>query len=88
MQEEESVYRSSHRGGSSPLAAKSHRLSNRPPLQGGGALGSYQAGVYEALAEADLHPNWVAAAGFPAVEIEGEYYWDGGLISARDRRGL
>ncbi|HEY2873853.1 MAG TPA: patatin-like phospholipase family protein, partial [Reyranella sp.] len=23
-------------------------------LQGGGALGSYQAGVYEALAEADL----------------------------------
>src|SRR5262249_18570329 len=29
-------------------------------LQGGGALGSYQAGVYQALAEADLHPNWVA----------------------------
>jgi NTE family protein len=35
---------------------------NRPPfeciallLQGGGALGSYQAGVYEALAEADCH---------------------------------
>jgi predicted patatin/cPLA2 family phospholipase len=24
-------------------------------LQGGGALGAYQAGVYEALAEADLH---------------------------------
>jgi len=29
-------------------------------LQGGGALGSYQAGVYQALAEADLHPDWVA----------------------------
>jgi len=29
-------------------------------LQGGGALGAYQAGVYEALAEADLHPDWVA----------------------------
>ena len=29
-------------------------------LQGDGALGSYQAGVYEALAEADLHPDWVA----------------------------
>ena len=26
-------------------------------LQGGGALGSYQAGVYQALAEADLHPD-------------------------------
>jgi len=29
-------------------------------LQGGGALGSYQAGVYQALAEADLHPDWIA----------------------------
>src|SRR6516164_1669461 len=40
---------------------KSHKLKHRPPfdciallLQGGGALGAYQAGVYEALAEADL----------------------------------
>lgn len=29
-------------------------------LQGGGALGSYQAGVYECLAQADYHPDWVA----------------------------
>src|ERR1700736_1392948 len=29
-------------------------------LQGGGALGAYQAGVYEALAEANLHPDWIA----------------------------
>ena len=29
-------------------------------LQGGGALGAYQAGVYQALAEDGLHPNWVA----------------------------
>jgi NTE family protein len=29
-------------------------------LQGGGALGSYQAGVYQALAEANLYPDWVA----------------------------
>src|SRR5215467_9465451 len=29
-------------------------------LQGGGALGAYQGGVYHALAEADLHPDWVA----------------------------
>ena len=26
-------------------------------LQGGGALGSYQAGVYEALTERALHPD-------------------------------
>jgi NTE family protein len=46
---------------------KHRRLAGRPPfeciallLQGGGALGAYQAGVYEALAEADLHPDWVA----------------------------
>ena len=29
-------------------------------LQGGGALGSYQAGVYEALAASDYLPDWVA----------------------------
>src|SRR3977135_1210661 len=37
-------------------------------LQGGGALGSYQAGVYQALAEADLHPNWVARISIGAVK--------------------
>jgi NTE family protein len=36
-------------------------------LQGGGALGSYQAGVYQALAEADLHPNWVAGISIGAI---------------------
>jgi NTE family protein len=36
-------------------------------LQGGGALGSYQAGVYEALAEADLHPHWVAGISIGAI---------------------
>jgi NTE family protein len=46
---------------------KSGTSKKKPPferiallLQGGGALGSYQAGVYQALAEADLHPDWVA----------------------------
>jgi NTE family protein len=36
-------------------------------LQGGGALGAYQAGVYQALAEADLHPNWVAGISIGAM---------------------
>jgi NTE family protein len=36
-------------------------------LQGGGALGSYQAGVYEALVEADLQPDWVAGISIGAV---------------------
>jgi NTE family protein len=46
----------------------------RPPfecialvLQGGGALGAYQAGVYEALAEADLHPDWIAGISIGAI---------------------
>ena len=29
-------------------------------LQGGGALGAYQAGVYEALAETGIQPDWIA----------------------------
>jgi NTE family protein len=36
-------------------------------LQGGGALGAYQAGVYEALAEADIHPNWIAGVSIGAI---------------------
>ena len=28
-------------------------------LQGGGALGSYQAGVYQALHEAGIEPDWI-----------------------------
>ena len=42
-------------------------VRNRPPfecialvLQGGGALGAYQAGVFQALAEAGLDPDRVA----------------------------
>jgi len=29
-------------------------------LQGGGALGAYQGGAYEALATAGIEPDWVA----------------------------
>lgn len=53
---------------------KTHRLLSRPPfecvallLQGGGALGAYQAGVYEALAEANLQPDWIAGISIGAI---------------------
>ena len=36
-------------------------------LQGGGALGSYQAGVYEGLHEAGILPNWFAGISIGAV---------------------
>jgi NTE family protein len=36
-------------------------------LQGGGALGAYQGGVYEALAEANIHPDWVAGISIGAI---------------------
>ena len=49
-------------------------MKPRPPfeciallLQGGGALGAYQAGVYEALTEADLHPDWIAGISIGAI---------------------
>ncbi len=59
-----------------PRSAPHNSASNaqRPPferiallLQGGGALGSYQAGVYQALAEANLHPDWVAGISIGAI---------------------
>jgi NTE family protein len=36
-------------------------------LQGGGALGAYQAGVYEALSETGIHPNWIAGMSIGAI---------------------
>jgi NTE family protein len=36
-------------------------------LQGGGALGSYQAGVYQALDEAGYRPDWVAGISIGAI---------------------
>jgi NTE family protein len=58
----------------SPSQARPRRADERPPfeciallLQGGGALGSYQAGVYHALAEANLHPDWVAGISIGAI---------------------
>ena len=57
-----------------PSLREAHTPTGRPPfervaliLQGGGALGAYQAGVYQALAEAKLHPDWVAGISIGAV---------------------
>ena len=57
-----------------PPHRKTHVATQRPPferialiLQGGGALGAYQAGVYQALAEANLHPDWVAGISIGAI---------------------
>jgi len=36
-------------------------------LQGGGALGAYQAGVYEAFAEAGIEPDWFAGVSIGAI---------------------
>ena len=57
-----------------PAKKKAPVVAHRPPferiallLQGGGALGAYQAGVYQALAEANLHPDWVAGISIGAI---------------------
>ena len=44
--------------------AKSHRVL---VLQGGGALGSYQAGAYQALCHHDFEPEWVAGISIGAI---------------------
>jgi NTE family protein len=36
-------------------------------LQGGGALGSYQAGAYQALCRSDFEPDWVAGISIGAI---------------------
>jgi NTE family protein len=46
-------------------------------LQGGGALGSYQAGVYQALCEANYKPDWVSGTSIGAI--------NGAIIASHDR---
>ncbi len=58
-----------------PSAAAAKSLGWRPErcdqialiFQGGGALGAYQAGVYEALHEADIEPDWVTGVSIGAI---------------------
>jgi predicted acylesterase/phospholipase RssA len=55
---------------------KHHRPCGRSPFeciallwQGGGALGAYQGGVYEDLAEAGLHPDWTGGISIGAINV-------------------
>ncbi|MGL4489436.1 MAG: patatin-like phospholipase family protein [Rhizobiaceae bacterium] len=47
--------------------AKNSEELNVLVLQGGGALGAYQAGAYEALAEEGFMPDWVAGISIGAI---------------------
>jgi NTE family protein len=57
------------------LAAPQHSETWRPErcdrvalvLQGGGTLGAYQAGVYQAMHEAKLEPDWVSGVSIGAI---------------------
>lgn len=55
-------------------------------FQGGGALGSYQAGVYEALSTSEYPPDWVASISIGAINaaiIAGNDIDDGSRASGR-----
>jgi NTE family protein len=45
-------------------------------LQGGGALGAYQAGVYQALSEGGIEPDWVIGTSIGAI--------NGGIIAGNE----
>lgn len=51
----------------SPTRPESYDKKIGLVLQGGGALGSYQAGVYEALASSEYLPDWVAGISIGAI---------------------
>ncbi|HEX3114587.1 MAG TPA: patatin-like phospholipase family protein [Bradyrhizobium sp.] len=53
---------------SSPASARTPAKAQRVMvLQGGGALGSYQAGAYQALCHCDFEPEWIAGISIGAV---------------------
>jgi NTE family protein len=53
----------------SSSVAEAHKLPGQVVLvlQGGGALGAYQGGIYEALHEAGIEPNWVIGTSIGAI---------------------
>jgi NTE family protein len=51
----------------SPVATTPARARRVLVLQGGGALGSYQAGAYQALCHHDFEPEWVAGISIGAI---------------------
>jgi NTE family protein len=50
-------------GGETKVAVRMRHAA----LAGRRWLGAYQGGVYEALAEADIHPNWIAGISIGAI---------------------
>lgn len=56
---------------SKPQATLQQRIARYPTvalvLQGGGALGAYQCGVYQGLHEAGIRPNWIAGISIGAI---------------------
>ncbi len=55
-------------------SGSAYKAASKPPfdciallLQGGGALGAYQGGVYQALAEQNLHPDWAVGISIGAI---------------------
>jgi NTE family protein len=53
---------------SNPAPAKTPATAQRVlVLQGGGALGSYQAGAYQALCHHDFEPDWIAGISIGAI---------------------
>jgi NTE family protein len=56
------------KAGKKPARSQRRQLEERIlVLQGGGALGAYQGGVYEALSIEDLLPHWVAGISIGAI---------------------
>src|SRR5262249_25380376 len=53
--------------GTTPARPVSYDKKTGLVLQGGGALGSYQAGVYEALSSSEYTPDWVAGISIGAI---------------------
>ena len=51
----------------SHCAVRPHGQQTVLVLQGGGALGAYQAGVYEAMHEAGIEPDWVIGTSIGAI---------------------
>jgi NTE family protein len=65
--DESVLHEGTHAPAETPKACATEFDSIALVLQGGGALGAYQAGVYEKLLEASVEPTWVSGISIGAI---------------------
>ena len=74
-----------------PARGEKSAAKQRPIVlvfQGGGALGAYQAGVYQALHEAKIEPDWIIGTSIGAINASLRSSRPAGILAPNAAQGI